>query len=137
MSDGAKIRLVKYGAAAVFTGLMVWIYISLRPFPGETLAETFKVLCDALTIPGALLLAVGGLVWASNEGALDGLGYVFDVTWKALIPGKRGSVMKYAEYVQSKREKPVIGYGFLLISGAVVMVAALVFLVLFYTQYKG
>lgn len=137
MSDGTKIRLLKYGATVVFTGLMAWIYISLRTFPGETLAETFKVLCDALTIPGALLLAVGGLVWASNEGALDGLGYVLDVTWKALVPGKRSSMMKYAEYVQSKREKPVIGYGFLLISGAVVMAAALVFLVLFYTQYKG
>jgi hypothetical protein len=78
---------------------------------------------------------VGGLSWASSQGALDGLGYVVHVLGKSLIPGKRMEILKYNEYVMEKREKTPVGFGFLFISGAVVMAISLVFLILFYSLY--
>lgn len=136
MSTTAKTRLVKYGICAAFTGLMVWLYLWLRETP-TTLAEQMRQLCDGFTLPAVILLCVGGLVWASNEGALDGIGYVLSFTIKSLTPGKRSTIEKYADYVARKREKRGGGYGFLLISGAVVMAVALVFLGLFYWFYQG
>lgn len=136
MSAKVKTRLAKYGGCAVFTALMVWLFVWLRETPA-TLAEQMRLLCDAFTIPAVMLLCLGGLVWASNEGALDGIGYVLSFTIKSLTPGKRGTIEKYADYVERKREKRGGGYGFLLISGAVVMAIALVFLGVFYLVYPG
>lgn len=33
------------------------------------------ILCDALAVPGCLLLLGGGLLWAGNMGAFGGLGF--------------------------------------------------------------
>ena len=136
MSNAAKTRILKYGICAVFTVVLAWLYIALRDFEGAVLVEKYRMLCDAFTVPGVLLLCVGGLVWASNLGALDGLSYVVSVAVKALIPGKRKEIEKYGDYVLRKREKPPVGCGFLLISGAVVMAIAMVFLALFYSLYQ-
>ena len=136
MSDKAKTRLVKYGVCAAFTAVMVWLYLWLRETP-DGFVLWMRVLCDAFTMPAVILLCVGGLVWASNEGALDGVGYLVSYMTKALIPGKRKEIEKYADYVERKREKRGGGFGFLLISGAVVLAIALVFLALFYSAYQG
>ena len=136
MSEKAKARLLKYGICAAFTALMVWLYLWLRETPDSFELWT-RALCDAFTLPGVILLCVGGLVWASNEGALDGIGYLVSYMTKALIPGKRKEIEKFADYVERKRAKRGGGFGFLLISGAVVLAIALVFLLLFYSAYQG
>ena len=136
MSDKTKAELLKYGICAGVTALMVWGFLSLRdPFSTLSLVEKYRTLCDAFTIPGVLLLCVGGLSWASSLGALDGLAYVFHVLGKSLIPGKRIEIRKYSDYVLERREKESMGFGFLLISGAVVLGISLVFLILFYSVY--
>ena len=136
MSDKAKERLLKYGICGLFTALMVWAFFGLRDTPVTT-AEWMRMLCDAFTLPGVILLCVGGLVWASQEGALDGLGYVVSFAVKSLIPGKRSTIEKYADYVARRREKARGGFGFLLISGAIVMAIAMIFFALFYLTYQG
>ena len=133
MSKEAKIRLIKYTSAAAFVGIMAYFYIAARDFIGASLVVQCWVLCDALTIPGTLLLMVGCLVWVSNLGALDGIAYALSFAVRSLIPGMRGKRdEKYADYVERRREKPVRGYGFLLISGGITLGIALVFMAMFF-----
>ena len=91
------------------------------------------LLCDALTVPGALLLCAGALVWVSNLGALDGVRYGLRLAYRALIPGKRlQKEENYRDYVTARRGRPVKGYGFLLISGTVTIATSLLLLMLYY-----
>ena len=133
MSKEAKIRLIKYTSAFAFVAILAYIYIGARDFAGAPLVEKYWMICDALTIPGIVLIMAGALVWVSNMGALDGLGYAVSSLKRMLIPGA-GAKMdeRYAEYVERKRNNRVHGYGFLLISGCITMAAALVFMALFF-----
>ena len=134
MSKQARIRLIKYGAAAVFVGIMAYIYIAARDFASAALVEKYWILCDAFTIPGILLIMFGSLVWVSNMGALDGISYALAYLGRSLVPGMGGrSDEKYADYVARKRENPIRGYGFLFISGCITMAVALVFMALFFS----
>ncbi len=130
-----KVRLAKYGGSAAFVGLMVWLYMSLRDFSGAALVDKYRMLSDAFTVPGMLLLMFGCLIWVSDLGALDGIAYALTFAFRSLIPGGRHKDEKYADYVERKRKKKAKGYGFLFASGGVTMAAAVVFMILFYTLY--
>ena len=130
MSGRAKTLLTKYGCCAAFVALLAYVYISARDFAGAELWEQLVMICDALTIPGSLLILAGAMIWVSNMGALDGLSYAVTWTIKSLIPGARvGMDETYADYVERKREKPIRGYGFLFIAGGITMAVAIVFLI--------
>ena len=133
MSSGVKTGLIKYGCCALFVGLICWVYLSLRDVSNLTQQDVLRMIADCLTISGVLLLMAGCMVWVSNEGALDGLGYVVSFAMRSLIPGKRvDRDERYADYVERRREKRIKGYGFLFISGGVVTGLALIFTALFY-----
>ena len=128
-----KVRLTQYGLCGLFVGLMAWLYLWLRDFAGAEGAERYQLLCDALTVPGVLLLCAGALIWVTNLGALDGLGYGLRLALRALIPGRRlQKEESYRDYVLGRQQKRVKGYGFLLISGAVTIAVSLIFLGLYY-----
>lgn len=134
MSKHAKSLLIKYCSCAVFVAVMAYFYISPRNFAAATLLEKYWILCDALTIPGMLLIMAGAMIWVSNLGALDGIGYVLSMLGRSLVPGMRAKAdEKFADYVERKREKAIRGYGFLFIAGGVTMAAALVFMALFFS----
>lgn len=135
MSKRIKVLLIKYGSCAAFVGLLAYLYISLRDFAGEELVEQYRILCDAFTIPGVLLIMFGAMIWALNTGALDGITYAVTFAFRSLIPGGRYRDEKFADYVERRREKRVKGYGFLLISGGAAMAIAMVFYALFYTVF--
>lgn len=137
MSKTAKTRLLKYGLSTLFCLVMAGVYLLQFDFDKLTQLELYKALCDAFTFPGALLILVGLLLAVSNEGALDGIGYVLSYAVKMLIPGKHGQSKRYYDYVEEKRSKRVKGYGFLFIVGGISMAVALVFLALFYSVYSG
>lgn len=135
MSKRLKVVLAKYGGCTAFVALMVWLYISLRDVSKATLLDWYRMLSDAFTVPGMLLLMAGCLVWISNLGALDGLAYAVSFAFRSLIPGGRYKDEKYADYVERHREKRIKGYGFLFVAGGVTMALAIVFLLLFYSLY--
>lgn len=126
-------RLAKYGGSFLFVAVMAWLYLAPRNFAGAAGKARYLLLCDALTVPGALLLCAGALVWVSNLGALDGVRYGLRLAYRALIPGKRlQKEENYRDYVTARRGRPVKGYGFLLISGTVTIAASLLLLMLYY-----
>lgn len=129
--------LIKYCVSAGLCVLFVWIYLSnyeleYGAFAQQTKLVQLRLLCDCFTIPGLLMLLSGLLMTVANEGALDGLGYLGHYMYHMFIPGMRGSTKRYGDYVASKREKRVRGFGFLYVIGGICMAFALVF----YAMYK-
>lgn len=136
MSDKWKTRLVKYAFSTAFVVLTGMIYLRLQGFEEAELVDRYRLLCDAFSVPGVLLIMFGALVWASNEGALLGVSYVARQAVFALIPGKRlEREEKYGDYVARKRDNQVTGYGFLFYTGLVALGIAGIFMVLFYLVY--
>ncbi len=128
------VRLVKYGCCAVLIVLVALLVFSNQETPFDQLGrqDQLRVLADAFTAPGMLLLLAGALVAMIRLGAMDGLGYVLSYAINALIPGRRIKQESYADYLERKHERPVRGFGFLLISGGVSMGIALVFLIAYF-----
>jgi len=130
-------NLLKYGITTAIAASLVWFHMDLQGYASAAVpAEQYRILADAFTIPGMLLLMVGLLVVISNEGMFEGLSYVVSYAVKTLVPGMNKGHERYGDYVERKREKgPVTGFGFLFVVGAVFMAAAGVFIALFYTVY--
>lgn len=126
---------IKYGGAAAFVGSVAWLYVGLRDFAGATPAERYRMLSDAFTVPGVLLLMLGCLIWISNLGALDGISYAIGAAVRSFVPGGRHGEEAYGDYTRRKRENKIKGYGFLFLSGGVTMAIAVVFTALFYNVY--
>ena len=103
--------------------------------------EVYRMLCDAFTIPGMTMILLSALVWLTGQGALSGLGYVTSYALRMLIPRfakKYGRHETYAEYLERKdaKGKPR-GYGFLFFTGLAFMIAAIIFMILFYKYFNG
>ena len=139
MSRKAVSNWIKYGVTALFGGLLAYGALRLRGFTGaEEAAEKYRMLCDAFTFPGLLLILTAVLIALSNEGAFVGLGYVTSYALRTLIPGMGSRQETYAEYVERKTGKGrVKGYGFIFHVGLAYFLLALVFLVLFYRNFQG
>lgn len=136
MSKRLLVNLIKYGCCAILVALLVWAFIAARDFAGANLQEKYRMLCDAFTIPGIVLLMFGSMVWVSNTGVLDGISYCLRFMVYSLIPGKHWQRdEKYGEYVERRMQNRVKGYGFLFWSGVATMFIALIFYALYYTQY--
>ena len=130
----SKANLIKSGIVTVVGILVVILFVSSSDFGAQTTVDKYKILCDAFTIPGLLMLMFAAMLSISNEGGLDGVSYLVKQGFRMLT--FRGiSQEKYLDYVQHRRENRLTGYGFLYIVGAVFMAVALIFLALFYSIY--
>lgn len=105
----------------------------------DNLADRYRMLADCVTIPGITFLMIGALVWVSNHGALDGLGFLFGRLFRSLIPGGRlGNEDKegYYEYIQRKRSEKPKAYLPLIFVGAVFFIIGILFIMLFYKEFN-
>lgn len=132
-----KTILLKYGITVFIGGLMAYSVISSYGLAAaQTDAEIYRILADAFTIPGVVILLCGVLVAIANEGTFEGLSYAVTYAFKMLIPGTGKTHEKFGDYVARRREKGgVKGYGFLFVVGGVFMAIAVVFIALFYSVY--
>ena len=139
MISPLKKNLIKYGVSISLSLLLAFFYVYVRvdfADPGATaLVEWYRIICDAFTIPGLILLMLGCLMSLSNTGAMDGLGYVVSIAVKMLIPGGALKTERYKEYLERRRANRVRGYGFLYLVGTGCMMVSLVFMALFYSIY--
>ena len=131
MSNLVKTRLLKYGIAG-----MVCVGFAVAYAMGNNVTDlpemdVYRILCDGFSIPGLLLLFAGLMVWLSNEGSLDGVGFILSRAIHLLIPGGAYKHEKYGDYVARRRGKSVTGYGFLLITGLISLGISVIFLVLY------
>ena len=138
MSSRMK-NVLKYSITAAICLTLTVLYVTLR-IDLTRLGEVprvmlYRVLCDGFTVPGIVVLMLGLLVWLSTQGAMDGVGYLMSYAFKALIPGMRGDIERYGDYLERKRANRATGYGFLIITGLVFMGFAAIFMILFYSVY--
>lgn len=133
--SGLKANLKKYAIAVIIGVGMVLLTLNLHGFSELTdTAQKFRLLADAFTIPGVILVMVGFLVMVANGGFFNGVAYVATYAVKMLIPGPNKGTERYGDYVERKRAAgKVKGYGFLFITGVVFVLIAVIFTVLFYT----
>lgn len=125
--------LLKYGITALVGGLLTWLTLDLHGFSSTMpKLQQYRLLCDAFTIPGVILVMVGFLVMIANAGNFLGLGYAVKHAVKMLIPFGNKKDERYYDYYQRKQQGKITGYGFIFITGLVFMAVAMVFFTLFY-----
>ena len=142
MSEFKAKPWIRFAVTAGINLLVAVMYfvskVPLATIGTTSMLEIMRNLSDACMIPGMFTLMMGLLFWVSSLGALDGVGYLVSFIPKTLIPGKRKTIEKYADYVERKvedRKNRDSGFGFLCIVGASFVILSLVFLGLFYRYY--
>ncbi len=103
----------------------------------ESDQERLRVLCDAFTVPGVLLVFGAGLIFAANKGAFYGVGYGLRTAKEILLPFLPHEYVKYRDYIAQKKEKQVKGYRFIFISGMVFLAVGIVLLIRFNILYPN
>ena len=128
--------LLKYGITALIGSLMAYAVLVLHGY-GQTsaLPEKYRILSDAFTIPGVVLILCAVLLRLSNEGIFDGISYALTYTIKMLIPGTgRTKQISYTCYIQQKREKRESrGYQILFYTGFLFFLTAIIFINLYWS----
>lgn len=135
LSDLAK-TVIKYGIAFLCGALItILLLFYFDPAKAENNTQLFKILCDAFSVPGLLLIFAGLIVWLSGEGAFTGFGYLARYLRRSMIPGGRTKYPHetYYDYIQERKEKDKKhSFLFLIIVGGVFLLTGIVFLILYY-----
>lgn len=119
---------IKY-LIGIFTGLLIaFVIIATKGvFNSVGAKECFQIISDGFFISGALFLGFGLLTLVANQGAFDGISYLFHTlmvnhNWSKTRYKDKQS---YKEYVETKRSNQTngllfilwIGLGLILIAG--------------------
>ena len=122
--------LICFGVSAVIT---IAVLLIKGVFSAETTKEMVMILSDAFFLGGALILVVAGLVWASDNGVSDGIGYSFSKLFNLRKRDYEEHKESYSEYKDRKHSKKSSVIEFL-ISGVSFVFISVVFL-LIYLQF--
>lgn len=127
--------------AALLAGLLLAYAFTALRMDGQSLTalpkvELYRILCDAFTIPGLLLLAFAFLLLMSNQGVLDGVGYLAANALRFLMPAGGARMENYKAYLERRRANRAKGYGFLFVAGGILLLIAGIFLLCFYAVFK-
>ena len=138
MSNPKAKAFLKYAITAGIDLLLAAAYFFWNiPISQVSMVEKVDmalVLCDSFFVPGVFTLMIGLLMWVASEGALDAVGYLGSCMVKALTPGRHGTMERYGDYLERKREKRKKGgMGFLCIVGLVFVLVSAVFSAWFYS----
>lgn len=94
--------------------------------------DLIRDLCDAFTVPGAVMLCFGILVFATNGGTFDMLAFgvrkFFDLFRKDLTKVKYRT---FYDYRQAQKEKKRSFLNFVVV-GAAFLLVGIVFLIVYY-----
>ena len=131
MTRQQRDRLMKYGLTTVITAALSIYYAASRDALQLEPLEMYRVLCDAFSLPGMLLLLFGLMMVMNDLGALDTLAFFGHYLLRTFLPVAFGKGMSYLDYVEDRRANRKKGYGFLLIIGGVFTLIGVVFLILF------
>ncbi|MBQ2914040.1 MAG: DUF3899 domain-containing protein [Clostridia bacterium] len=93
-----------------------------------------KDLCNAFFVPGAVVLGIGLLIWTANGGTFDMIAFgvikLFDLLKRDMTKVKYKTFYDYRQAQQDKKRS----FTAYLIIGAVLMVIAVIFLILYNNQ---
>lgn len=132
MKDSNNKIILQYVIATVVAIAFFFLVVGLRDLFNQTeTKEIYRILADGFTYPGIFYICGGFLVFAANRGSFRGIGYALKRFFLMLVPFSKKKHETYADYLA--KDRTVKGYLFLFIIGGVFLLAAVVFIILFYT----
>lgn len=135
MRKSRKVMILRCLSAAAVGGAVAWLYGNSRWQEEMELVEQYRVLCDAFSIPGIMMVLFAMLFSLNNLGALDTIAYLMSFLPRMIAPGAFGEPEKLIDFVENRRMKRSKGYGFLYIVGFIFLGIAIYYLVLFYKVF--
>lgn len=134
MKDKIKSVIKKYTITTAIGASITVLTMYLRNFATETdLAERYRILADAFSISGVVMIMVWCMVAVSTTGFFDMISYSLSSLGRALIPFYNKERERYYDYKTRKNSERFSNYGFILVVGVVFTSVALIFTALFYT----
>lgn len=118
---------------AIAIGVGVLIALSRGIFQEDEIDMVITIISDSFFIPGVLLICVGLIVYASNEGLFLSISYGFKTIGRTITAKKDEKLMdeKYHEYYARQIQKKSKCKHFLII-GAVFVVISLLFVAIYF-----
>ncbi len=135
MRKSRKVNILRCLSTAAVGGVVAWMYANSRWEEGMELVLQYRVLCDAFTIPGAMMVLFALLFSLNNVGALDTMAYLLSFLPRMIAPGAFGEMEPLYDFVERRRQKRTKGYGFLYIVGFIYLGIAIYYLVKFYSVF--
>ena len=135
MRKSIKAMLLRCLSAAAVGGAVAWMYGTSRWEEEMELVLQYRVLCDAFSIPGIMMILFALLFSLNNLGALDTIAYLMSFLPRMIAPGAFGEPQKLYDFVETRRQKRSKGYGFLYIVGFIFLGIAIFYLVKFYSVF--
>ena len=127
--------VTKYSIAVILGATLSIIALSLNGFFDTDVAIIqYKLLADALSAPGIIMILLPVLFWISGEGIFDGITYALASLGNMLTFRGMKKQEKFYDYKMRKAEKRVSGYWFILFIGLGFMLLSGIFIVLFYAN---
>ncbi len=120
---------VTTGIAAIISLLFLWIQDFFTPI---TVVEKIRLLADAFTIPGVVMIMIAALIWAGKDGFYDGLGYSMSRVKEMFVPAIRKRHETFYDYKERQRAKPKRSVAFLLFVGLGYVLLAIIFFIIYY-----
>lgn len=128
----------RYIATAAAAALISFILLYLQGFwETSALAQKYKILSDAFTVPSVILMSIAALIRISSEGVFDGISYALTQLGGVFIPNLREKYrhQRYYDFVTQRQGKTHRGYSFLFGVGILFAIIAVVFTALFNSVY--
>ena len=120
--DSLKGKLAAYAiCVAVAVGLLLLVLTIGGYWKAEDPMDRARILCDGFSVPGALLVLAAGILFASGQGAFNGV--------------LRSEYVPYREFVKRRAKKKVTGYGCLFFVGLLFLIVGIVLTVRFNRLY--
>ncbi len=130
-----KAMLLRYGIAIAAEIGLLFAYFGLVGLFSETsLVRIYKLLSDGFLVVGMLAFGIGLLVYFSTLGAFNFLSFTALKIASKFAHTMPIATMSYGDYVSSKKKSDA-KFGYLLITGAVLLVVCGIFIALFYSVY--
>ena len=125
--------IITLALATCLTFFACWL---AGAFEAKTNYELYEALCNGTFGIGFLMICFAGLMWCSHNGVFNGLTFGVKQLFVVMRSDKALREKEtYAEYCEKKRAKapPVLAH--LLLIGGVLIVASIVFLMLYEATY--
>ena len=118
----------------VALGFSVLLMLTRGIFQEKEIDMIITIISDAFFIPGVLLLCVGLIVYASNEGLFLSISYGFKTIGRTITAKKDERLMdeKYHEYYARQIQKKTKCKHFLIV-GVAFIVISLLFVVIYFS----
>ena len=137
MKDDSRGRGAAWKRYAVTAGIGIGLFLLLTFTQGGFVepdpAIRWRILCDALFIPGVLLVAFGLLLFAAGGGVFDMLKFSVMKALSVIMTKKRREALPktFFDFRQEREARDRARTGHLLVIGAVFLILAALALVMY------